>query len=164
MVIQYLHKGYTLPVMTQATHDLIGTAVQDGDIGTTVQAYDATIVVDADIGTSVQGYDADTAKTDVAQTFTEPQRTTVEVGANALALTDKQTLSFTATAADITVASQTAGQAGTFRVLSSENITGWGAEFFWGTQGEPTGLTGTQVFSYEVFDASGADSIAIGIL
>ena len=62
---------------------------------------------------------ADTVLTSVAQTFTEPQRTTVEVGANALALTDKQTLSFTATAADITIASQTSGQAGTFRVLSS---------------------------------------------
>jgi hypothetical protein len=32
--------------------------VKTGDIGTTVQAYDATIMVDADIGTTVQGYDA----------------------------------------------------------------------------------------------------------
>jgi len=45
----------------------IGTTVQaydatimvDADIGTTVQAYDATIMVDADIGTTVQAYDAD---------------------------------------------------------------------------------------------------------
>lgn len=42
-------------------------------IGSTVQAYDATIVVDADIGVTVQGYDADTAKLDVAQTFTAQQ-------------------------------------------------------------------------------------------
>jgi hypothetical protein len=42
-------------------------------IGTDVQAFDATIVVDADIGVSVQAYDADTAKTDVAQTFTAKQ-------------------------------------------------------------------------------------------
>lgn len=42
-------------------------------IGTDVQAFDATIVVDADIGASVQAYDADTAKTDVAQTFTAKQ-------------------------------------------------------------------------------------------
>ena len=96
--------------------------------------------------------------------FSEPQRTTVEVGLNALALTDMQTLSFTATAANITVASQTAGQAGTIRILLSENITGWGTEFFWGTQGEPVGLTGTSVFSYEVFDASGVGSIAMGLL
>jgi len=39
-------------------------AVLDSDIGSTVQAYDATILKSADIGTSVQGYDADTAKYD----------------------------------------------------------------------------------------------------
>tara|TARA_R110000765_G_scaffold77455_2_gene152173 strand:+ start:18393 stop:19991 length:1599 start_codon:yes stop_codon:yes gene_type:complete len=33
--------------------------VVDSDIGSTVQAYDATIVVDADIGSTVQAYDAD---------------------------------------------------------------------------------------------------------
>ncbi len=43
-------------------------------IGTNVQAFDATIVVDADIGSTVQAFDADTAKTDVAQTFTAGQR------------------------------------------------------------------------------------------
>jgi hypothetical protein len=33
----------------------------------------STLLVDGDIGTSVQGYDADTAKLDVAQTFTAAQ-------------------------------------------------------------------------------------------
>ena len=42
-------------------------------IGTDVQAYDATIVVDGDIGSTVQGYDADTTKNDVANTFTDNQ-------------------------------------------------------------------------------------------
>jgi hypothetical protein len=42
-------------------------------IGQDVQAFDATIVVDADIGVTVQAHDADTAKTDVAQTFTADQ-------------------------------------------------------------------------------------------
>ena len=47
--------------------------------GVSVQAYDAnlpagnTIVVDGDIGSTVQAFDADTAKTDVAQTFTPTQ-------------------------------------------------------------------------------------------
>jgi len=36
-----------------------------------------TILTDGDLGTSVQAYDADTAKTDVAQTFTASQRGTV---------------------------------------------------------------------------------------
>ena len=35
---------------------------------------DATILKSAAIGTTVQGYDVDTAKTDVAQNFTAPQR------------------------------------------------------------------------------------------
>jgi hypothetical protein len=43
------------------------TIVVDADIGTTVQGYDATIMVDADIGTTVQGYDGDTSKLDVAE-------------------------------------------------------------------------------------------------
>ena len=47
----------------------LGTA----DIGVTVQGYDATILNDADIGVNVQGYDADTAKLDVAQTYTAQQ-------------------------------------------------------------------------------------------
>ena len=42
-------------------------------IGVTVQAYDATLLNDADIGSTVQAYDADTAKLDVAQTFTAEQ-------------------------------------------------------------------------------------------
>lgn len=59
------------------------TILNNADIGVSVQAYDATIVVDADIanmlettdiGTSVQAYDADTAKLDVAQTWTAAQR------------------------------------------------------------------------------------------
>ncbi len=49
------------------------TIVVDADIGTTVQAYDATIVVDADIGTTVQAFDADTTKNDIANTFTAEQ-------------------------------------------------------------------------------------------
>ena len=36
----------------------------DTDIGSTVEAYDATILKSADIGSTVQGYDADTAKYD----------------------------------------------------------------------------------------------------
>lgn len=52
------------------------------DIGVTVQAYDAnlpagnTILVDGDVGSVVQAYDADTAKLDVAQTFTAVQTLT----------------------------------------------------------------------------------------
>ena len=125
---------------------------------------DATTLLDADIGVSVQAYDADTAKTDVAQTYTEPQRTSVSAGDNSIAFNDSQNFSFTATAANVTVTDQTEEQSGYIRTFSSELISGWGAEFFWGSQGEPTDLTGTEVFGYEIMDASGAESIAIGRL
>lgn len=48
----------------------------DSDIGSTVQAYNANILTSSDIGSTVQGYDADTAKLDVAQTFTAAQTMT----------------------------------------------------------------------------------------
>jgi len=48
---------------TARTNLGLGTAAV-GDIGTDVQAYDATILKSADIGSTVQGYDADTAKYD----------------------------------------------------------------------------------------------------
>ena len=47
--------------------------VVDSDIGSTVQAYNANILTSSDIGSTVQAYDADTAKLDVAQTFTANQ-------------------------------------------------------------------------------------------
>lgn len=70
------------------------TILVDGDIGSTVQGYDADtakyddatanftgtlqnggsdVLVDTDIGSTVQGYDADTAKLDAAQTWTAAQ-------------------------------------------------------------------------------------------
>lgn len=52
------------------------TPLTSADIGSTVQAYDSTLLNDADIGVSIQAYDADTAKLDVAQTFTAVQTLT----------------------------------------------------------------------------------------
>jgi hypothetical protein len=66
---------------TAAQGTLADSALQSGDIGVTVQAYDATIVVDADIGVTVQAYDADTAKLDVAQSFTAAQRGSTDTDA-----------------------------------------------------------------------------------
>jgi hypothetical protein len=58
---------------TDVTDALTYTPLGSADIGVTVQAYDATYLVDADIGVTVQGYDINTAKLDVAQTFTATQ-------------------------------------------------------------------------------------------
>lgn len=83
-------------------------------IGADVQAYDATIVVDADIGVSVQAYDVDTAKTDVAQTFTTSQRGTVTTD-NDLSFDLSATNNFFCTPAGtgtLTFTNHTAGQSG----------------------------------------------------
>jgi hypothetical protein len=86
----------------------------DVEVGVDVQAYDATIVVDADIGVSVQGYDVDTAKTDVAQTFTTPQRGTSTTD-NDLSFDLSVTNNFTCTPSGtgtLTFTNHTAGQSG----------------------------------------------------
>ena len=49
------------------------TILTSSDIGSTVQGYDANILTSSDIGSTVQAYDADTAKLDVAQTWTANQ-------------------------------------------------------------------------------------------
>ena len=90
------------------------TIVVDADIGSTVQAYDATIVVDADIGSTVQAYDADTAKIDVAQTYTAPQRGTV-TSDNDLSFDQSATNNFSCTptaGGTLTFTNHTAGQSG----------------------------------------------------
>ena len=88
--------------------------LKESAIGVTVQAYDATYVVDADIGVSVQGYDADTAKTDVAQTFTAAQRGTVTAD-NDLSFDLSATNNFSCTptgSGTLTFTNHTAGQSG----------------------------------------------------
>lgn len=83
----------TLSIAGNAVPDA-STILVDGDIGSTVQGYDADtakyddatanftgtlqnggsdVLVDTDVGSTVQGYDADTTKNDVSNTFTQPQ-------------------------------------------------------------------------------------------
>jgi hypothetical protein len=102
--------GGNLVVSGTAT---LSTATVGEVNGTTIPS-SKTLVVTTDIGTSVQAYDADTAKTDVAQTFTASQRGTVTTD-NDLSLDLSVTNNFKATptgSATLTFTNMTAGQSG----------------------------------------------------
>jgi hypothetical protein len=92
--------------------------------GTTIPS-SKTLLVSTDIGSTVQGYDADTAKTDVAQTFTISQRGTVTTdndGSYDLNVTNNfkttPTGNFTLTFTNIT-----AGQSGFILLVNSGGYT-----------------------------------------
>ena len=64
--------------MTQAQSDILGLDTQKLDVTTAASIYQTqasmtSYVATAEIGSTVQAYDADTAKTDVAQTYTAQQ-------------------------------------------------------------------------------------------
>jgi len=128
-------------------------------------AFEASGITTATTRTiTVPDSDLTMAGNNIAQTFTEAQRTSTAAGDNSIAFNDDNNNTLTATAANITVTNQTIGQGGTIIITTAENITGWGTEFDWGNAGEPTGLTGVETFAYYVSGASGADSIKIGRL
>jgi hypothetical protein len=116
------------PASVKAAYDLAAAALDSGDIGVTVQPYDAdtakyddatanftgtlqnggsNVVVDTDIGATVQAFDADTAKLDVAQTFTAAQTFADNVTLNAqsdLRFADSDSSNWVAFQAPATVA------------------------------------------------------------
>ena len=84
-----------------------------------------TVLDAGDLGVSVQAYDADTAKTDVAQTFTISQRGTVTTD-NDLSLDLNVTNNFKATlagAATLTFTNITAGQSGFILLVNTSGYT-----------------------------------------
>jgi hypothetical protein len=109
--------------------------LKEAAIGVSVQAYDAnlpagnTILVDGDIGTSVQAYDADTAKTDVAQTFTAAQRGSVSALTSAatitpdLAVANNYSLSLATNTTLANPTNITAGQSGTIVITNGGSYT-----------------------------------------
>lgn len=139
--------------------------VVDSDIGSTVQAYDATIVVDADIGVTVQAYDADTAKLDVAQTFTAAQtmtalkETKVAMGANNIDLSAGNYFTYTLSGAQTLTVSNVAssGSVSAF-VLEVTNGGSAALTFFsgvtWAAATAPT-LTAAGVDTLAFFTTDG---------
>ena len=104
----------------------------------------------ADIGTTIQAFDADTAKTDVAQTYTAGQRgevTTLTSSSGSVAIdfslsnNFKLTLSEAVTA--ITVSNATAGQSGSIFIEQPSSggpyaVGGWVAAFLFSGATAPT--------------------------
>jgi hypothetical protein len=127
-------------------------------IGTDVQAYDATIVVDADIGSTVQAHDADTAKTDVAQSFTAPQRGSVDstqasAGTCDLSEANNHAVAVSGTTT-LSVSNATAGQAGVITITHDGSAVSFsGFKFAGGTTPTP-GTSGVDVLAYYCESAS----------
>jgi len=136
-----------------------GDYLTSAAIGSTVQAYDATLLNDADIGVSVQAYDADTAKLDVAQTFTAAQtmtalkETKVAMGANNIDLSAGNYFTYTLSGAQTLTVSNVAssGSVSAF-VLEVTNGGSAGLSYFSGV----TWAAGT----LPTLTAAGVDTLA----
>ena len=70
----------TTSTQTVTVDNLVTLGQTTANFTGTLQNGGSDVVVDTDIGSTVQAFDADTAKTDVAQTFTAAQRGTVGSG------------------------------------------------------------------------------------
>ena len=137
------------------------TVLDAGDIGVSVQAYNANILTSSAIGSTVQAYDADTAKTDVAQTFTAAQRGSVSVLTSASTVTPNfatannfsLTLGHSLTLANPT--NLTAGQSGAI-VITQGSGTAYTVAYgsYWkfsgGTPTMSTGLSSVSTLVYYV--------------
>jgi len=118
----------------KTAYDLAAAALEPGDIGVTVQGYDASILKAVDLGITVQGYDADTAKTDVVQSFTAAQRGSIT------ALTDGATIT-----PDFALANNYSVTLGGNRTLANPaNLTAGQSGCIWITQDG----TGSRTLAY----------------
>jgi hypothetical protein len=127
-----------------------GSVKVDSIVSSTQTISVDNLLATADVGATVQAYDADTAKTDVAQTFTAPQRGSVSALTSAstvtIDLSTAQNFSITL-GHNVTFANPsniTAGQSGVIVITQSSgtlyNISGWGSywKFAGGTVGTAT--------------------------
>ena len=149
--------GLTFANYSDTTANFTGTlqnggsdVVVDSDIGSTVQAYDATILNDADIGVNIQGYDADTAKTDVAQTYTAGQRgelTTLTSSSGALAIDFNASNNFyielSENLSSVTATNPAVGQSGSIFIKQPASgnpftVGGWAAAYLFSGGTAPT--------------------------
>jgi len=128
----------------------------------------------ADIGSTVQAYDADTAKIDVAQSFTAPQRgslTTLTNSAGSVTINfnsgNNFFLSLAANVTSITFSNATAGQTGSIFIAQTGTFTvgGWPAagKFSGGTAPTITATNGKyDRIDYAIYDASNVQLVWTG--
>ena len=110
------------------------------------------------VGVSVQGFDADTAKTDVANTYTAPQRgevTAVAHSSATIAIDFSQSNNFhiqlvsgTANVTSITASNAVAGQSGSIFIQqpasgTAVTFSGWASEYKFPARTPLAGITAT---------------------
>ena len=126
------------------------------------------------IGSDVQGYDPNTAKTNVAQSFSAPQRgtlTTVSISSGAITVnlgtTNNFYLNLNANVTSVTLSGATAGQSGTIFIKQSGTYTlgGWPAtaKFSGGAAPSITTVSGKyDRIDYVVYDANNIQMVWSG--
>ena len=139
----YVKEGSSL-VSTQADVSAKANIASPTFTGTVTIPSGASI---ADIGTTIQAYDADTAKTDVAQTFSAAQRgtiTTLTDGATVtpdFAASNNYTLTLGGNRTIANPTNLTAGQSGSIFLVqdgTGSRTVSWGSYWDWAAGTAPT--------------------------
>ena len=152
----------TTSTQTVTVDDLVTLDQTTANFTGTLQNGGSDVVVDTDIGSTVQAYDADTAKTDVAQTYTAAQRGTVGSGTTSGTSPIEITFDFntannfahtlTGTSKIMNPSNLTAGQAGAIAITNGSTAyavsydTAWKFEGGAPTFGSTTGAVSTLVY------------------
>ena len=154
----------TTSTKTVTVDDLVTLDQTTANFTGTLQNGGSNVVVDTDIDAvgGVQGFDADTAKTDVAQTFTAAQRGTVGSGTTSGTSPIEITFDFntannfahtlTGTSKIMNPSNLTAGQAGAIAITNGSTAyavsydTAWKFEGGAPTFGSTTGAISTLVY------------------
>ena len=153
----------TTSTQTVTVDNLVTLGQTTANFTGTLQNGGSDVVVDTDIGSTVQAFDADTAKTDVAQTYTAAQRGTVGSGTSATNNNVEEiTFDFntannfahtlTGTSKIMNPSNLTAGQAGAIAITNGSTAyavsydTAWKFEGGAPTFGSTTGAISTLVY------------------